>query len=169
MQWLFGATSYGNIVDGILLYNFAAELGMSYHQKSRENLASNWAVRRLNQVLAMVQCSVEDQTASAKRSRRRWPVAVDRSRATIRASGTTDKLDRVKIRGRIELRLRPPHCTPAHRRVDGLVADKPPSSCTTCLSTRHLRGDSLAACPTITGITATVRATFFPRTELTGR
>ena len=45
MQWLFVATSYGNIVDGILLYNFAAELGMSYHQKSRENLASNVAVR----------------------------------------------------------------------------------------------------------------------------
>jgi hypothetical protein len=45
MQWLFGATSYGNTVDGILLYNFAAELGMSYHQKSRENLASNVAVR----------------------------------------------------------------------------------------------------------------------------
>jgi hypothetical protein len=45
MQWLFVATSYGNIVDGILLYNFAAELGMNYHQKSRENLASNVAVR----------------------------------------------------------------------------------------------------------------------------
>jgi hypothetical protein len=27
-----------------LLYTFAAELGMSYHQKSRENLASNLAV-----------------------------------------------------------------------------------------------------------------------------
>jgi hypothetical protein len=45
IQWGFVATSYGNIVDGILLYNFAAELGMSYHQKSRENLASNVAVR----------------------------------------------------------------------------------------------------------------------------
>jgi hypothetical protein len=27
----------------------------------------------LNGVFTMVQCSVEDQTASAKRSRRRWP------------------------------------------------------------------------------------------------
>jgi hypothetical protein len=45
MQWLFGATSYGNIVDSILLYNFAVELGMIYHQKSRENLASNFTVR----------------------------------------------------------------------------------------------------------------------------
>ena len=45
IQCVFVAASYGNIVDGILLYNFAAELGMSYHQKSRENLASKLAVR----------------------------------------------------------------------------------------------------------------------------
>jgi hypothetical protein len=36
-------------------------------RKLRENLAPSWAVRQLNQVLAMVQCSVEDQTASAKK------------------------------------------------------------------------------------------------------
>ena len=45
MQWLFVATSYGNIVDGILLYNFAAELGMSGHWKSRENLAPSLSIR----------------------------------------------------------------------------------------------------------------------------
>jgi hypothetical protein len=45
MQWLFEATPYSNIVDCILLYNFAAELGMSCHQKSRESLASSLAVR----------------------------------------------------------------------------------------------------------------------------
>jgi hypothetical protein len=42
-------TPYCNVVDGILLYNFAAELGMSDHWKLRENLASSSAVRNTNE------------------------------------------------------------------------------------------------------------------------
>jgi hypothetical protein len=38
MQWLFGATSYGNIVDGILLYKFAAEPRIGCHGNLRENV-----------------------------------------------------------------------------------------------------------------------------------
>jgi hypothetical protein len=45
MQWLFGATPYGKIVEGMLLYNFAADPGWSCYWKSKENLASNLAVR----------------------------------------------------------------------------------------------------------------------------
>jgi hypothetical protein len=47
--WLFGATPYGNIVDGMLLYNFAADLGWSCYWKSRENPASNLAVRHTDE------------------------------------------------------------------------------------------------------------------------
>jgi hypothetical protein len=65
MQWLFVATSYGNIVDGILLYNFAAELGMGYHQKSRENLASNVAVRCIRLNFPMVQYTDEDASSGS--------------------------------------------------------------------------------------------------------
>jgi hypothetical protein len=78
-------TPYSKDVVGIMLSKFAAMLDLCCHNELRENLAPSWAVRRLNQVLAMVQCSVEDQTASAKRSRRQWPVAVDRLLAAIRA------------------------------------------------------------------------------------
>jgi hypothetical protein len=61
----------------------------------------------------------------------------------------------------MELRLRPPYFTPpAHRRLDDLVADKPPLLHTTCLSTKLSCSDSLVACPAITGVTATVKATF---------
>jgi hypothetical protein len=45
IYWLFVETPYRNVVDGILLYNFAAELGMSDHWKSRENLAPSLSVR----------------------------------------------------------------------------------------------------------------------------
>jgi hypothetical protein len=43
--WLFVATPYSNIVDGMLLYNFATGIGLSCYWKSRENLAANLAVR----------------------------------------------------------------------------------------------------------------------------
>jgi hypothetical protein len=45
IYWLFVATPYSNVVDGIFLYNFAAELGMSDHWKSRENFAPSLSVR----------------------------------------------------------------------------------------------------------------------------
>jgi hypothetical protein len=45
IQWVFVVSSYYKVADGVLLYNFAAELGMSCHVNSRENWASNWAVR----------------------------------------------------------------------------------------------------------------------------
>jgi hypothetical protein len=85
IYWHFVTTPYSKDVVGIMLSKFAAMLDLCCHNELRENLAPSWAVRRLNQVLAMVQCSVEDQTASAKRSRRRWPVTVDRLLAAIRA------------------------------------------------------------------------------------
>ena len=37
IQWVFVAASYGNIVDGMLLYNFDADFGLSCHLKLREN------------------------------------------------------------------------------------------------------------------------------------
>jgi hypothetical protein len=56
------------------------------HKELRENLAPSWAVRRLNQVLAMVQCSVEDQTASVKN------LIADDPFAGIRAAGVWSSL-----------------------------------------------------------------------------
>jgi hypothetical protein len=48
IQWVFVAASYGNIVDGMLLYNFDAEFELSCHSKLRENHAPKGSVRRLN-------------------------------------------------------------------------------------------------------------------------
>jgi hypothetical protein len=45
LQWVFVAESYGNIVDGIMLYRFVAELDLCCHLKLRENLASKSSVR----------------------------------------------------------------------------------------------------------------------------
>jgi hypothetical protein len=43
-------------------------------KENRERMMLQYALSvALNGVFTMVQCSVEDQTASAKRSRRRWP------------------------------------------------------------------------------------------------
>jgi hypothetical protein len=45
IQWVFVAASYGNIVDGMLLYNFDADFELSCHSKLRENHASKGSVR----------------------------------------------------------------------------------------------------------------------------
>jgi hypothetical protein len=81
----------------------------------------------------------------------------------IRAPWAADKLDQVKIWHRIELRLRPPYFLPQLiGRLDNLAAVKLPPLRATCLSAGLHRGDSLVACPAITGATATVKATFPP-------
>jgi hypothetical protein len=45
IQWVFVAASYGNIVDGMLLYNFDADFELSCHSKLRENHAPKGSVR----------------------------------------------------------------------------------------------------------------------------
>jgi hypothetical protein len=162
IQWLFGATPYSNIVDGMLLYNFAAELGLSCYSKSRENLASNLAVRHTDEHIPWYSRSwtEEDPDLTPPPARRRWAVAGGRSLVAIRAPCAADKLDLVKIWHQIELRLRPPYFLPQLiGRVDNLTVELPPLRAT-CLSVGLHRGDSLVACPAITGATATVKDTF---------
>jgi hypothetical protein len=43
------AASYGNILDGMLLYNFDTDFELSCHSKLRENHAPKGSVRQLNQ------------------------------------------------------------------------------------------------------------------------
>jgi hypothetical protein len=45
IQWLFVATPYSNVVDGILLYKFAADHWTSCHRNLRENEAQTPSVR----------------------------------------------------------------------------------------------------------------------------
>jgi hypothetical protein len=45
IQWVFVASSYYKVADGVLLYTCSAEPRISCHVNSRENWASNWAVR----------------------------------------------------------------------------------------------------------------------------
>jgi hypothetical protein len=40
IQWVFVAASYGNIVDGMLLYNFDAEFELSCHSKIKRKPSS---------------------------------------------------------------------------------------------------------------------------------
>jgi hypothetical protein len=86
IYWPFVTTPYSKDVVGIMLSKFAAMLDLCCHNELRENLAPSWAVRRLNQVLAMVQCSVEDQTASVKN------LTADDLFAGIRAAGVWSSL-----------------------------------------------------------------------------
>jgi hypothetical protein len=45
IQWVFVASSYYKVADGVLLYTCSVEPRISCHVNSRENWASNWAVR----------------------------------------------------------------------------------------------------------------------------
>jgi hypothetical protein len=49
------------------VYNFDTEGWLSHHIKIGENPPQTWTDRLIEEALAMVQCSIDDQTASAKK------------------------------------------------------------------------------------------------------
>jgi hypothetical protein len=92
---------------------------------------------------------------------RRWAIAGGRFLVAIRAPWAADKRDQVKIWHRIDLRLRPPYFLPQPiGRLDNLAVVKLTPLRATYLSAGLHHGDSLDACPAITGATATVKVTF---------